>query len=174
MKYSTVRESLENGNYPALRPIVFSGGVGVGKYSASLDAASTFALEKNIFSIEMANEEASVDDVVYSDINIQKIMSGERVQSPLIHAIEVANEGEPSVVIYDLIGEGKINNKFASDLLDFINSGVCESYKLEKGNENNLVIMIVKSDELELSDSLERRCLKVCDFVMTDVKTKSI
>lgn len=179
MEREFLKKYLESGSYPTFQPIVFSGKVGSGKYSASLDVASAFADEKNIFTIEMDSKTASVETTIDSDVNMQKRVLGNRedyIQSPLVQAIKAANEGEPAVVIYDLKGEGEVNYQFALDLLEFVVTGYlsCESSELEKDNASNLVIMIVKSDDLELMEPFKSRCLIIRDYQISEDKTISM
>lgn len=180
MECSFLKMGLERGIYPSLQPIIFSGNQESGKYTASREIASAFADEKNIFTIQMDAEDASLETLADPQENIRRIVNTDRNVKfdlpPLTKALEVANEGEPAVVIFDLNGNNELNGKFQIDLVGFITSGrlsygVNNEYNLEKKQEKNLVIMIVKNEELKLFEPLECRCLTIRDFNMSDDNT---
>ncbi len=173
MDISFLKRGLEAGYYPSLQPIILTGEVGSGKHAAGLDLASTFASEKNIFTIEMDAKIASMETLVDEEENLKRIICGTKDMEfslpPLTQAIQKANEGEPAVVIFDLKGEDKSNIQFEIDLLHFITSGelsygVDSTYVLNKESEANLLMLIVKQNGLQLSDPLVSRCLTVRDF----------
>lgn len=180
MDCSFLKKGLESGLYPALQPIVFSGNPGSGKYAASIALATAFADEKNVFTIQMDADDASLETIADTQENIRRIVNTDRSVEfdlpPLTKALKVANEGEPAVVVFDLNGSDNLNTIFLRDLVSFITSGhlsygVNNSYDLVKDNEKNLVIMIVKQDELELDPVLDCRCMTIRDFDLSDKNT---
>lgn len=164
MDISFLTRGIEKGLYPALQPILLSGDKDSGKDEAADILAISFADEANIFKISMNGEDASMASFV-----------GEDSLPPLVQAIKVANEGIPSVAIIDLKGEGiSLNLQYQCELLNFINTGSftygISKCVLDKEHAANLIMVILKDNNLSLSRPVEDRCLKVCDFSREETK----